>query len=716
MDLAQIVRATMRLQENHDGSKSEAAGSNGMKNLGFSENQKSRQKGDLEMFDLSVSPFSDSRKHDPQVAADMNVSVGWGGNVSGDDASADEAECLNSSYENLQDLASPTKDRRRRKSSIIDQIAKSVKTGAAAKTGKQVVKKMGKDTVQAGKAIISPVARMANHPKRPPGQEPKKVKPGATGKRRAERDLLAVNRAMKRIGKKTIWLSEPTYIAGQLSQPEQSLRSISHTLSNFSSAIPSTELATKFEEIANSQFAPESELDASFLKGGAFQLGIIPPDEHNLVHDALVARCLWESHWREEWCGVYKTGIVSYASVSKRPSLELSYIDILGVRTLEPNRFGPLPGYPILVIDTGWQCFYLAFPNEESREVFADELNSQVRDFNERRVNDDQKDLWKARFWQGLQDTAEETRSTGNHKWAKVQSGAKLKPRVILNGRRMVFDVESLASPDDDDSTEVDKIESFVSKLTDTALTTTFQSLETDPTAFVDFLDMASRVRSIPLDRLNFSQPVTLCIFSNLYHCLLQHALLLTLNGPLHKRSVGHFFRTSCYEIGGDVFSLVELYHCVLRGNLSRPVSSKNPYLEYPRKSASYSCYTLNHLEPRITFLLNTGDTSCPDAVPVLRPSTLDAQLQQAAKSFLQRNLLIDSTRRTILLPKVCDIYRNDFGDGDVASTLSYCVDFLPAADQSKVFSLAEDVDYKFAPCAETYHSILSRRETLQFV
>jgi hypothetical protein len=622
------------------------------------------------------------------------------------------------------DTFTPTKKQRKGRN-IIDQIAQSVKTSTA-KTGKQVVrqsKKVGKGTVSAGKAIIAPMSRGSMHSKKPPMREPKVAKAAKpstrANNRKTKKDLLSVNRTMKKIGKRhaKTWLSEPNVLAGQLSPPEQSLRTTSHALSRMSNAAPHTQLAKKFEEIANKEFAPPSELDSSFLKGGAFQLGVVPPEDQILIYDSLVARCLWESHWREEWCGVYEKSIMFFGPTSKQSSLQLSYVDIISVRQLGSRVFSPLPGYPMLAIDTSWQCYYVAFPDEVTRHIFSEKIETQVKYHAEKESPEDPyQNLWKARFWQGFQDSVDAAVSTGNRKWAKILSGTNAQHRSVMNGRRMVFDVEPWSPVEESDVPDIERIESFVAKLLNLALVTTFDSLETNPASFVAFLDMTSQLRAVPLTRINLTQPAALCIFTNLYHSLLQHALLLTIHGPLHKKSVGHFFRTTCYEIGGDVFSLAELYHCVVRGNMSKPVSPKNPYLDVPRKSTSYHFYALNYIDPRINFILNTGDVSCPQQVPVLRSTSLESQLQIASREFVKRLLSVDNQKRLIILPKVCEIYRHDFGgDGESSSfhstCLSFCVNLLSTEERVKITKfMVGDTPYaiKFAPCAEQYHQLLS--------
>jgi hypothetical protein len=144
----------------------------------------------------------------------------------------------------------------------------------------------------------------------------------------------------------------------------------------------------------------------------------------------------------------------------------------------------------------------------------------------------------------------------------------------------------------------------FVEDLLSRALSFSLESLEKDPESFVEFLDLTSQLRLLPLDEIDLTSRHAFCLFANVYHCLLQQAMLLSLNGPLHKKSVEPFMRTACYEIGGDVFSLAELYCCVLRGKMSKPINPKPPYIEAPKKSNSYRYYALDYKDPRVNFVL----------------------------------------------------------------------------------------------------------------
>ena len=62
--------------------------------------------------------------------------------------------------------------------------------------------------------------------------------------------------------------------------------------------------------------------------------------------------------------------------------------------------------------------------------------------------------------------------------------------------------------------------------------------------------------------------------------------------------------RCSCYEIGGDVFSLAELECIVIRGKMSQGINTKPPFVEPPKASGAYSSYALSFIDPRVNFIL----------------------------------------------------------------------------------------------------------------
>jgi hypothetical protein len=255
----------------------------------------------------------------------------------------------------------------------------------------------------------------------------------------------------------------------------------------------------------------------------------------------------------------------------------------------------------------------------------------------------------------------------------------------------------------------------LVEEMLTQALSFSLDSLVEHPEALIRFLDLTSYLQVLRLEELDFSSPSCFCLFVNIYHCLLQHALLLTVNGPLHKRSCAHFMRTSCYDIGGDVFSLAELQCCVIRGNMSKTSSAKSPYVEIPKKSSAFRYYALGYTTPRVHFVLNTGDLACPKDVMVLQAEDLEEQLNIASLDFVRNNVKVDATKRVILVPKVCDVYRSDFavdGPGAAASCLRYCLGFLEDDTANQIHQMMRDssVTVKFRPTSELYHTFLEMK------
>lgn len=310
---------------------------------------------------------------------------------------------------------------------------------------------------------------------------------------------------------------------------------------------------------------------------------------------------------------------------------------------------------------------------------------------------------------------SESSLSAGSTKWAKVSSNQKPKERAILNGRCMAFDSQSMSFGNN----ICRKGYKFVEDLLTTALTFSSTTLQEDPDSFVEFLNMTGELRFLQLGDIDRSAPQAFCLFVNIYHCLLQHALLLSVNGPLQKKSIGHFMRTSCYEIGGDVFSLSELHSFVICGKMSKPVNTKPPYIEASKKSQVYRYYALEYTDVRVHFVLNTADLACPGSVPVMSSRYVEQQLNAACVAFFNNNqLVVDIKRRVVALPKVCEIHRNDFGNGELVGILKFIREEMEG-NTNKIGSLIRFVmedekkfTIKFLHSQDQYHASLKLRIT----
>lgn len=636
--------------------------------------------------------------------------------------SIDDVDSVDSRDDGVDLTHDPSSKRRSGKGrNLIGKIAHSVKsktTAAARTTTKKVVSqtvKVGLGTVNAGKgAVNAGKAILPIRPKKPPMKEPKSAKRHSRRQRASGLRVDVSSRSMRRVALMESHLNS-SILAGELSAPEQSCRTVSSMVAKMSTQMESSFVSESFSDLLGSLVETLSDLDSGFLRGGALQVGISSHKTDSqcgsLLFESLIARCLWESHWREEWCGLYEKGLIFYAPLTDSPCLMLPFSDVKFVRFLDEGPISPLSGYPLLVVETAWLCHYCAFSSARARQIFFDRIED-VRSV--AAENDDlsitstrEKELSEARFWQGFQTAIQYSRSFGGGKWANVSSGSKLKSRAVLNNRRMVFDLKPPENGDD---------ANFVEQLLSTALSFSLESL--NPEALIQFLDSTSLLRTLQLREIDRESPQAFCLFANIYHTLLQHALLFSVNGPLHKRSFNHFMRTSCYEIGGDVFSLAELYSCVLRGHMSRPALSRPPYIDAPKKSNSYRFYALGFTNPNVNFLLNTGDLACPRTVPVLNAFKLGKQLDSQTSDYIRKNLVVDVARKQVILPKLFDVYRNDFGTdyshpGSGHECLRFSLPYLDEPMASQVRFLLDDpagFTIKFQPASEQFYSSIKLR------
>ena len=101
-------------------------------------------------------------------------------------------------------------------------------------------------------------------------------------------------------------------------------------------------------------------------------------------------------------------------------------------------------------------------------------------------------------------------------------------------------------------------------------------------------------------------------------------------------------------------------------------------------------------------------------SVPVLQAQTMDDQIDVACQNFLMNQIEIDEQKTTVVLPKVCDVYKNDFGNGDVIVCLSQCLRYLDDGDQLSIAALLENgvVSVKFRSPSYQFHTHLTSLDT----
>jgi hypothetical protein len=220
------------------------------------------------------------------------------------------------------------------------------------------------------------------------------------------------------------------------------------------------------------------------------------------------------------------------------PNIFTALGDIDEVRKLDlEGNCHPLPGLPLLVLETAWRCHYLAFVSLQSRENFICIVNKAIfacipRNIAfEKEQNILRRDKKESFCWQSYQAAVQASLSNGRGKWKAVATSQKKKHRAVLNGRCMGFDVKPFV-PDSSERDVESAIVQFVEDLLSLALSLDQNSFSKAPDRLLLFLNNTSRLSVMPINQMEPSEKGAYCVFVNLFHCLLQHALLFSIYGP----------------------------------------------------------------------------------------------------------------------------------------------------------------------------------------
>ena len=207
-------------------------------------------------------------------------------------------------------------------------------------------------------------------------------------------------------------------------------------------------------------------------------------------------------------------------------------------------------------------------------------------------------------------------------------------------------------------------------------------------TEFKMYCDIATAIQSLNLDSLDFSEKTS--FFLNLYNLLVIHAFVV-IGPPTTAAQRLHFYNHTCLNIGGEVFSLSEIKHGMLRAN-KLPHNALRPVLD--RKLSGHAVKLRHAMEmrlfdSRVHFALVDGSLSCP-ALRVYSAATLDDELTGATTAFLLREVEVreeaeDDSRsmRTVLLPAVFNMYDGDFGSTN-EEVIRWICSFLPPGDRTR--------------------------------
>jgi hypothetical protein len=127
-------------------------------------------------------------------------------------------------------------------------------------------------------------------------------------------------------------------------------------------------------------------------------------------------------------------------------------------------------------------------------------------------------------------------------------------------------------------------------------------------------------------------------------------------------RQVETFFEKPRLRVAGFEYSLDDIQHGLLRGNVPKFKSSRVPMRpDDPRLAHTPLAY-----DERMHFGLYSATRSSPP-LRVLDAGKVDSQLEDATEHYLRREVRIEDKGARVILPRQFYWYRRDFGDDQAA-------------------------------------------------
>lgn len=137
------------------------------------------------------------------------------------------------------------------------------------------------------------------------------------------------------------------------------------------------------------------------------------------------------------------------------------------------------------------------------------------------------------------------------------------------------------------------------------------------------------------------------------------------------------FFRRAAYLVDGRRISLEDIEHGILRGNRG------NPYIPGPHFPSDDPRLAWSlPIDLRIHFALNCGGRSCPP-IRSYHPEKLSAQLDLAARGFVNETTMIQPESDQLLLSQIFRWYEADFGGRQ--GVVEFLAKSLPDDDRREV-------------------------------
>eukprot|EP00794_Sanderia_malayensis_P003215 gene3215-3692_t len=289
-------------------------------------------------------------------------------------------------------------------------------------------------------------------------------------------------------------------------------------------------------------------------------------------------------------------------------------------------------------------------------------------------------------------------------------------PRVVLNDTADIEsrDLSTASDVQSDDSDPTVVMESLLDKLSKllSGLPTTYESHVgakeisnlVSSEKYEEFSRSTALLQDVDLYKLG-SEEERLCFMINLFNLMFTHGILFVLgsltSSSLHRaenadlqsswsfesvmeKPVGRLalHQFLCYQVGQiGTLSAFDLYRYILLGGVATTFYGESLRANHDlfQWTSEYLTHSPNKEEYRSLFLISHGSTGCP-ALKIFKPSTLEDQLKNATRNFLERTVKVDPSRLKVTLPKLIYWHRGIF---------------LPRQPLTSSLRTASSIDYK---------------------
>jgi hypothetical protein len=180
--------------------------------------------------------------------------------------------------------------------------------------------------------------------------------------------------------------------------------------------------------------------------------------------------------------------------------------------------------------------------------------------------------------------------------------------------------------------------------------------------AFKKFEAESCQLQRIELNNLNVNERVVL--FVNAFNTLMIHSCIVKGNPGANLLERTAFLRGARYNIGGHIFSLLDIEHGILRNASTKPMVLGPLSLDMsfaandPRRK-----YSLDESKPNVSFALFLACPSSPPLSILSDTFHVDKEMTKLAQQFFQDTVKFDAQDKVINMPALLRVYWADFTD-----------------------------------------------------